>query len=369
MNAHIVCLLAVLSAESTLQEWQPVSTPLPEFAVAQASQNPPYEELPSPEVQYGETPPTYSFPGGGVFSPFHPAPVGQDPFLQPGAIPPYRAPGIYAGPHGPQPYRLGGWRFRGDVGFLPKEGIAGPGTNGQFEVFETNVELENVMPFYGGWIFSVTPQFNFRTWDGPNVPGLPGQVFRFGGDFELATPGNSPWSVQLGFNPSLNSDLEQEITADAWNWDGRGILFFRYSPSWLLVGGAGYWDRVNDRVIPYAGVVWTPDDRWEWRILFPEWRISYFLGNCGGVASWIYYTGEYHVEAYQIRVQNPGVPAVREKIEVEDLRMLLGIRTESWGFSGFIEAGFVFARQASFLNGTAGFDVSSGFIGRLGLRF
>jgi hypothetical protein len=37
--------------------------------------------------------------------------------------------------------------------------------------------------------------------------------------------------------------------------------------------------------------------------------------------------------------------------------------------TGFIEGGWVFDRQVAFLHGTPGFDINTGFICRLGLRF
>jgi hypothetical protein len=48
---------------------------------------------------------------------------------------------------------------------------------------------------------------------------------------------------------------------------------------------------------------------------------------------------------------------------------LLGLRAEGGGVTGFVEAGWVFAREASFLHGTPDFDINTGFIGRIGLRF
>ena len=50
----------------------------------------------------------------------------------------------------------------------------------------------------------------------------------------------------------------------------RAVAFYRTSPQWTWVGGVVYWDRVNDRVLPYAGAIWIPNDHTELRLLFPE---------------------------------------------------------------------------------------------------
>ena len=58
-----------------------------------------------------------------------------------------------------------------------------------------------------------------------------------------------------------------------------------------------------------------------------------------------------------------------EKIQISDYRALFGLRSEGGGVTGFVEAGWVFAREARFLHGTPGFDINTGFMGRIGLRF
>jgi hypothetical protein len=279
--------------------------------------------------------------------------------------------GYSFGVNGPQPYKFG-WTSRYDLALMPKAETDGPLNFGQMGIFEFNSEWEyttTLDPVWPGWIFSHTPQFGLRTWDGPPTgtsPGLPGNVFRFGWDLELATPAAGGWSMQLGFTPAIASDFEQDLSSKAWNLDGRGILFYQYAPELMLAFGAAYWDRVNDRVVPYAGFVWMPNDRWEYRILFPQPRISYFLGNHDGFAKWVYVSGEYHVEAYEIELEPVGT---REQIELEDWRLMLGLRMEQFGVTAFVEGGWVFGRDVDFLYGTPGFDITSGFLGRIGLRY
>lgn len=339
----------------------------------------------APIQQYEESPGSPNGTGTYVGPPIYAPESGyyqpgvQDPFLaQPGAVPQYNPSGQYGanpstyyfGANGPQPYRLNQWISRYDAGYLPNESTE-KGL-GDFGVFEFDAEWEYSTPLSWGWIFSFIQEYDLRTWDGPTgsatVPtvALPGQVHRLGWDFELASPGNYPLSVQLGFNPSINTDFQNGLSSNAWNFDSRGIIFFRTTPNFMLAAGAGFWDRVNDKVIPYAGFVWTPDDRWEWRLVLPQPRVSYFLGTPWGFATWLYARAEYHVEAYEIQLQTTGV---REKVELEDWRALIGIRNDNGWYSSFIEGGWVFGREVDFKNGTPGFDISSGFITRAGLRF
>ncbi|MEZ6046336.1 MAG: hypothetical protein R3C11_12365 [Planctomycetaceae bacterium] len=60
---------------------------------------------------------------------------------------------------------------------------------------------------------------------------------------------------------------------------------------------------------------------------------------------------------------------VREKIQLEDWRAVLGVYFDRGYYQKFIEGGWVFNRDVSFNNGTTGFDVGDGFILRGGFRF
>ena len=142
--------------------------------------------------------------------------------------------------------------------------------------------------------------------------------------------------------------------------------FFKTSPTLTVALGALYWDRVDDRLLPYAGVIWLPNDRWELRLVFPDPRISYFVGHIWNRPTWVYARAEYNVEAYEVEVP----PGTGNQLELEDWRILFGARKEQvWGET-FLEAGWVVDRSVSYSNSAAsGFDVGDAFIFRGGLRY
>lgn len=368
MNALIFCA-AILAADIQFDTPAPLFAPVTQATFFDADTLATSLRGQSPSTYYDEAPlggaPGQPFAAPGQGMPYDPS-LGMPPDLSGGL---YMDQGLGFSTVGPQPYRFG-WSSRFDVGFLPDAGVHGGGANGRFGVFEFNSAWRYTTGWpasFPNWIFSVTPEFDHRSWSGPSNPNLPANVFRFAGDFELATPGNNPLALQLGFTPAYVTDLQESPSSDSFNWDARGVVFWRLNPQWMLALGAAYWKRVDDIIIPYAGVVWTPNEYWEARLLFPVSRISYFLGNWWGAATWVYGGLEYHVEAYQIELRSPG--GDHEKIQIADYRATFGLRAEGGGVTGFAEVGWVFNRDVKFLHGTPGFDINTGFIGRLGLRF
>ena len=356
-----------------LQNSTPVQTDVPS---SNSSQN----QFMSPSrVEYEESPPAQQVQP--FFQSISPAPFATAP--PPGSVSTW-------GANGPQPYRLG-YSLWADLGWLPNRPTSLPG-GGKFEVFEANLGLNHTIPtWWSPWLFSLEHQLGYRSWSGPisvdpaaagdpDRVDLPSSVYRLGWDLRFETPLNSqfaPFALTLAFNPSINSDFDQQLSRDALNFDGRGILVWQLDPRFRVALGAEFWDRVRDRVVPHVGFVWLPDDRWEFNIMWPQSRIQYYCGNYMGEDVWLYASGEYHVESYQIGSSTfaPAPPAPggavvsrTDQVELEDYRILIGLRKSNPIMSGFIEGGWVFGRDVDQRFGPD-FSISSGFIGRVGIRF
>jgi hypothetical protein len=317
-----------------------------------------------PVQQYGNPDP---FGGGAV--PGYPAPL-QDPFS--GGVQPYMSPGMgegfyTMGINGPQPQRYG-WRHRIDVTFLPKEGTHSPRVGG-FEVFGIDLEMLYTMPTLKAWTFGIGPQFSYRSWKGPTDPAsdMPGGAYRFGLDMFLRTPTVNNFTLEFGFDPSMATDFNSSINTDAFLFDGHIVGFWQWTPRFTAVIGAFYWDRVDDIVLPYAGLIWNPNDIWEFQLVFPKPKVTAFLGTPLGIPTWIYGGVEYHVEAYEVK---PGDFTKSTRVQIADWRALGGIKWETGRVTSFIEAGYIFERDVKYKAKWAqNFSIDDGFIGRVGFRY
>ena len=294
------------------------------------------------------------------YQPRNPFQAGPDPLM------PYLTspgPTIYSGVNGPQPQRFG-FTSLFDANYITPSNSKSP-AGGHMAVQEYDGALRYTSMLGPEWVFSNTAQGGARLWDGPATPNLPGSVFRFGWDFLLHSPQYGRWSAQLDFNPSINTDLQASLGREALNLDGSATLFYQVSPQLMLVMGVQYWDRVNNIIIPNAGVVWNPNDKLEVRLLFPKSRISYFIGNHGPAAHWIYATSEYHTEAYQVSM--PG--SNHDQIQFTDWRVAVGLRSDHGWYDKYIEVGYVFGRQVQFLNTVPNYNLGDGIMARIGVRF
>ena len=148
--------------------------------------------------------------------------------------------------------------------------------------------------------------------------------------------------------------------------DASGIMFWRWSPQFMVAVGAQYWERINNLVIPYGGFVYTPNEYLEFRIILPKPRVSVFLGTPWGIPTWAYAQGEYHVEAFQLGLS----PAAGQTLtQFSDYRVLGGLRFDAGWLSTYAEAGYIFNRDVKFHRIQQNFSINNGFIARIGLRY
>ncbi len=329
--------------------------------------------LPEPTTWNAFSPPITSDPflDGGVVQPYAPGAPMAPGYGGPG----YGAPGF--GPTGPggaagfstyganggRPYRFG-WEQRLDLHLIPSADLSGAGMAGTYEEFGVDYDLSLTRPFVPGWILRETGQFRSRSFDGPTIgAGLPGSVFHLGLDFEFATPQVGPYSVSVGVTPSVNTDFNSSASSTAWQFDGRGIIWWNLRPGWMFGLGAMYWDRVDDRVIPYAGWVYR-DDFWEMRLMFPESEIRLFLGNEPWWAKWVYFRARYNVESYEIST----VAGTRDEVEFEDWQLTLGFQMDAGCYRWFIEGGVILDRELNY-GSNPNLDADTSYITRIGWRW
>jgi hypothetical protein len=266
------------------------------------------------------------------------------------------------GSAGVQPYRLG-WFSYDDFVLMPG---ARASVGGNFQNLEWNTWLRHSRQLPGSLVFAWTAALNSKFWTGPTGINFPADGDQLLSDFQLSSNWTGAWNWQIGMTPQIDSDFSRTLNSNAFMFDARAVALYRPSPEWTLAIGAAFWNRASDHLIPYGGVIWAPNDRWEFRLLFPRSRISYYVGDFHGFETWGYVSGEYNLEAYQLDIQGPHI-SVRG--ELSDYRLLKGFNLQRGRWNFFWEGGAVFDRRVRFRGSVGDFGINEGLMFRTGITY
>ncbi len=264
---------------------------------------------------------------------------------------------------GVQPYKFG-WYSKDELVYVPESEAVG--IPGAMRVFEWNSTFRYAKQINPGVIFAWTPEVNGKWWKEPGGSGLPPMGTQLMSDLSLASVSTKPWNWQIGLTPQINSDFRRTLTQDAFMIDGRAVLFYRPAPQVQFAAGLALWDRLHVYPIPYAGLIWTPDDHWEFRLLFPKLRISYYMGKRYDFDFWIYGAGEYKIDAYQIDTTNNNVV---ERGQFSYYDVTLGFNAARGFLNLFVECGAILDRKVQFSGPTTDFSLRDALLLRMGLLY
>lgn len=268
------------------------------------------------------------------------------------------------GNQGNQPYRFDAYSYD-DFTYLPTSAVRG--TTGSFQDLQWNAWMRFSRAIGGRYILAWTPTWNSSFWTGPSGVALPPDVDQIKSDFQLSSAQPGPWNWQLGFTPQINADFRHSLNHNAYLFDGRAVLFYQPSTQWRFALGMAYWDRVRGLLIPYGGVVWTPNERWEIRLFFPKTRISRYWGQVWGKDVWTYASLEYNLQAYQIEIEDASKAKTRMQLASEQL--LLGASAYQANWTAFVEGGFVFDRHVRFGGSVPSFGINDALMLRIGALY
>ena len=266
------------------------------------------------------------------------------------------------GSAGVQPYRLG-WFSYDDFVFMPGARAA---AGGNFQDLEWNTWLRYSRLVNGSMVFAWSAGLNGKFFTGPTGIALPADGDQLVSDFQLSSYWTGPWNWQLGVTPQIASDFSRTLNSNSFMVDARAVLLYRPVAEWTLAAGAAFWNRASDHLIPYGGLIWAPNNRWEFRFMFPRSRVSYYAGNWRGFETWGYISGEYNLEAYQLDFK---APRASVRGEFSDYRFLKGFNFERGRWNFFWEGGAVFDRHVRFRGPVHDFGINEGLMLRTGITY
>jgi len=277
--------------------------------------------------------------------------------LFPGGLPTVFAPGGYqvAGPGGTlTPYPRLFKQIRFEYTWLEGDG----GDDLDINTLELNATMQ--FPFlFNPAPLEITPGFAVHYLEGPGplAANLPPRLFDAYVDAAWKPVITNWLSADLGVRVGVYSDFEN-VSEDSIRVMGRGLAVFNLTPqTWQLALGAVYFDRLDIKLLPAGGLIWTPDADTRFEILFPRPKLARRFYTLGLTDWWWYVAGEYGGGAWTLeRIDPLAAPATRnDEIDYNDIRVIGGLEwRRPSGLRGYFEVGYVFDRQINFRSGPPG---------------
>ena len=317
--------------------------------------------------------------GGQVFQP----PSNQPGFAQPGFGQPQVPQGGFNGGYGPG-YGQGGyaplpnrWPYEGTgtnwlpsvdwtwpqqawrsfrTQFLPRvlerprarqtylQGNSGNELNINDIELATTATLPNFLQ--GTQPLRISPGFAFHWWDGPDSTvypafDLPSQAYSAYLSFDHMTDPSRVSGLENNLTVGYYSDFEN-TSSDAIRITGRMLGWYRLNNYTVGKLGVEYFDRVNVKLLPAAGLYMTPNPDMKLDLFFPRTKLSHRIPNFADYEAWMYLGAEYGGGSWAID-RRDGTP---DQVDINDVRAFVGL--EWMGprrVTGFLEFGYAFERE------------------------
>ena len=322
----------------------------------------------------GFAPPASPFttPSPGTFTP----PPSGSPYISPGAYPSQTSNSVF--PNGfwgsnpnAQPYDYNETlRLIQDVRLT--ETYVGNGNDNDPTDLNINDIVSAVTFAFPNFLGSgqplfISPTFGLHLWDGPsNLPAdLPANAYSAFLDTQYSTDPNQQLGAELGFRIGIYSDFNT-MNSHSLRIQGLGLGTLKITPTMTLKLGVMYLDRNDIKILPVGGILWQPSPQVRFDFFFPQPKLASYLTTVNSKEVWWYVAGEYGGGAWTIhRTAN-----FSDRIDINDIRVSIGLETQGKGFNLFGEVGYVFDRRVVYVTTPAdSFNPGNAFMVRLGFSF
>ncbi len=240
-----------------------------------------------------------------------------------------------------------------------------PRSNDGLGVFEVGGRLFFAFPcevFRSGRInkgvFRLTPNFDFTSMSLPKNKTLgldvPKNLFNAGLSTSFSLDVEDfvgEIEVQVGVASQF-----KKITGDAFYIRGRaeGSLPVDDDRRLRILGGVAYYDRIKYKLVPVVGALWSPNDKNEFRLVFPDPHWGHFLTKVNSTDWWFFAHGyigggTWLMSDTKHKIGNK----TAYNFDYDDYRVGVGLRFDCpQGLKGSFEVGGAFGREIKTKAGT-----------------
>ena len=320
----------------------------------------------------GFSPPAspFSTPAPGTYG----APATGSPYISPGAYPSQSSnslfpSGIWGSNPNAQPYDYNQMLKLTKEVRLTHTYLGNGSDPTDVNINDTYAAVTLAFPnFFGsGQPLYISPTFGIHLWDGPHsLPAdLPPNAYSAFLDTQYATDPNQQLGAELGFRIGVYSDF-QTANSHSLRIQGLGLGTLKITPTMKLKIGAMYIDRNDIKILPAGGILWQPSPQVRFDFFFPQPKLASYLSTVNNKEVWWYVAGEYGGGAWTIQRTS----GVSDRIDINDIRVSIGLESIGDGFNAFGEIGYVFNRQVVYVVSPGdSFNPANTFVVRAGFSF
>jgi len=219
------------------------------------------------------------------------------------------------------------------------------------------------------WPLVLKPGFGVHFLNGLDTPDVPSQVYDSYIQFRWFRRLSPQWLIDLSVTPGVYSDFDQS-NDDALRITGHAVAMFTWSPALKFVGGVAYLNREDYRILPAAGLIWTPTEDVKLELLFPKpelaWRLRAIGPPTDAIEDWIYLAAEFGGGRWAVTRAS----GAEDVLFYSDVRILLGLEHKQIrGIDSRVEIGYVFAREIEYERQNREYDLSDGILLRAGFTY
>jgi len=191
-----------------------------------------------------------------------------------------------------------------------------------------------------GAYFYVAPGGSLVWWNGPSSPDMSPNGFGTFIDFSVQPRFNDVFRMIAWGRVGAFSDFVN-VTSDAMRYQGQLEGIYTATPQVDVHAGVIYYGRARVKILPKVGVVWTPDENWELRLMFPNPKVSRRLWRGQQADWWGYVHMDYGGGSWDIN----GLGLT----DYNDIRLGMGVDFNAHNqLGGYFEFGGSFDRELYF---------------------
>ena len=193
----------------------------------------------------------------------------------------------------------------------------------------------------------VVPGFDLLFWDGPLGPPMNSHHLSSSGYNAYLEIGTAPrytkdFAFELWGRAGLYSDFHK-ITSDSFRLSGNASVLIGLTNEAEGVLGVVYLNRSRVKILPRIGMIWKPNEKVTWKLVFPDPKLSRFLAKVNNIEWTCYLQGNYGGGSWTISDPEEGGTYLTD---YNDIRIGAGIEFTNYAtLNGFFEFGGAFGRE------------------------